>query len=178
MVNTIELLDKTVEDCDTVATCHYIQAEGNKNRRIWLGVPALVLNIVVGSVLVANLGAVISDDVKWATAILSLIVSLLVAVQTFFKFDDEERNHRQLGNDFNRISRCLARVKARWLDKTISDTQFNLDFESAMKEYETVCVQNERCPPSRSVVAKFMKTSQAKLLESSSQAASGPSASR
>src|SRR6185436_15623723 len=61
MVNTIELLDKTVEDCDTVATCHYIQAEGNKNRRIWLGVPALVLNIVVGSVLVANLGAVISD---------------------------------------------------------------------------------------------------------------------
>jgi len=89
MVKTIELLDQTVEHCDTVATCHYIQAEGNKNRRIWLGVPALLLNIVVGSVLVANLGAVMSDYLKWITAILSLIVSLLVAVQTFFKFDEE-----------------------------------------------------------------------------------------
>ena len=172
MVKTIELLDQTVEHCDFVTTCHYIQAEASKKRRIWVGVPALGLNIVIGSILVFNLGTVIPDYVKWITAIISLIVSLLVAVQTFFRFDEEERNHRQLGNDFSRISRHLARVKASWLDKTIPDKQLALDFESAMKEYETVCAQNEKCPPSRSVAEKIKKTLRAKLTESSSCIAS------
>lgn len=114
MDKTIELLDATVEQCDFVTTCHCIQAEGSKNRRIQIGLSALLLNVVIGSVLVADLGKIVPDSVKWITAIVALFVSLLVAIQTFFKFDEDEKKHRQLGNDFNRISRRLARLKASW----------------------------------------------------------------
>jgi hypothetical protein len=80
MEKTIELLDETVEHSDFVATCHYIQAEGNKRRRIQLGLPALLLNVIIGSVLVADIGKVIPDSVKWVTAFVALLVSLLVAM--------------------------------------------------------------------------------------------------
>ncbi len=158
MDKTIELLDATVEDCDFVATCHYIQAERNKNRRIQLGLPALLLNVVIGSVLVADLGKTVPDTLKWITAIIALVVSLLVAIQTFFKFDEDEKKHRQLGNDFNRISRRLARLKASWLDKSIPDTQLTTDFGSTMEEYETVCAENEKWPPSRAIAMKLKKS--------------------
>jgi hypothetical protein len=163
MDKTIELLDATVEDCEFVATCHYIQAEGNKNRRIQLGLPALLLNVLIGSVLVADLGEALPDPVKWIAAIVALIVSLLVAVQTFFKFDEDEKKHRQLGNEFNRITRRLARLKAGWADKTIADTQFTTDFTSTMEDYETVCAENEKCPPSRAVAFKLKKSWKGKI---------------
>jgi hypothetical protein len=158
MNKTLELVDTTADQCDFVATCHYIQAEGNKSRRTQLGVPALILNVLIGSVLVADLGKVIPDPVKWITAVVALIVSLLVALQTFFKFDEEERKHRQLGNDFNRVSRALAKIKASWLDTMITQNQFVAEFAKIMQEYETVCSENEKCPPSRTIAAKLKKS--------------------
>jgi hypothetical protein len=165
MDKSVELLDGTVEHCDFVSTCHYMQAEGNKYRRIQLGLPALVLNVLIGSVLVADIGKVIPDPIKWMTAIAALTVSLLVAIQTFFKFDEDEKTHRRLGNDFNRISRCLARLKAAWIDKTATGAEFARDFSATMDEYETVCAENEKCPPSRRIALKLKKSWKGKLVE-------------
>jgi len=158
MKHTIEFIETTGDECDFVATCHYIQAEGNKKRRIQLGLPAFILNLAIGSVLIADLGKIIPDPVKWIAAIISLIVSLLVGIQTFFKFDEEEKKHRELGNDFNKISRRLALLIAGWLDKTTPDAQLAADVGKIMEDYEVVCAENEKCPPARNIAMKLKKS--------------------
>jgi len=157
MENTIKILDDTINDCDFVATCHYIEAEGNKAQRIRYGVPSLVINIIVGSVLVADIGKIVPDAMKWIGAILALASSFLVAIQTFFGFDKAERGHRQLGNRFNRTSRALACLKAAFADKSLDAQEFAKRFELVMKEYEEVCKENEDTPPSRETALKLKK---------------------
>ncbi|MBM4132535.1 MAG: SLATT domain-containing protein [Nitrospira sp.] len=157
MEKTLELLDTTVSDCDFVATCHYVEAEGDKNQRIRYGVPSLVINIVVGSVLVADLGKIVPDAMKWIGALLALASSFLVGIQTFYGFEKAERGHRQLGNKFNRISRALACLKAAYVDKTLDVAEFAKRFELVMKEYEEVCKENEDTPPSRETALKLKK---------------------
>ena len=154
MENTLKLLDQTVEDCDVVATCHYIQAEDDRKNLVRFGLPSLIINVLVSSVLVADLGKIVPDPMKWITAILALVSAFLVGVQTFFGFPEKERGHRDLGNKFNRISRLLARLKASWLDKSIPDNEFAKGFGSVMEEYEEVCRANEATPPSREVALR------------------------
>lgn len=157
MENTIKILDETINHCDFVATCHYIEAEDNKSRRIRYGVPSLVLNIIVGSVLVADIGKIVPDAMKWIGAILALASSFLVGIQTFYGFDKAERGHRQLGNEFNRTSRALACLKAAFADKSLDAQEFAKRFELVMKEYEEVCKENEDTPPSRDTALKLTK---------------------
>jgi hypothetical protein len=155
MDSTAKLLDATVDDCDFVATCHYIQAEGDKLARIRYGLPSAIINVVVGSVLVADLGKVVPDTMKWITALLALVSTFLVGIQTFFNFQEKERGHRELGNRFNKIGRSLSRTKAVWLDKSITDAEFTKRFEAIMEEYEKVCEANEATPPSRNVALRL-----------------------
>ena len=54
MENTLKVLDETISQCDFVATCHYVEAETNKAQRLRFGVPSLVINIVVGSVVLTR----------------------------------------------------------------------------------------------------------------------------
>ena len=158
MENTLQFVDKTAEQCDTLSTCHYILAEKKKFGRFLLGISALILNVLIGSVLVANLGGVIPDHVKWIAAMIALLVSLLVALQTFFNFEEEEKKHRLMGNDFNRISRSLAHLRASWKDEAITKDGFGAAVDSVMEEYEKVCAENEKCPPSRKVATKLEKS--------------------
>ncbi len=146
-----------MSDCDFVATCHYVQAEGDRKQRIRYGVPSLVINIVVGSVLVADLGKIVPDAMKWIGALLALASSFLVGIQTFYGFEKAERGHRQLGNKFNRISRELACLKAAYADKTLDASELAKRFELVMKEYEEVCKENEDTPPSREIALKLKK---------------------
>ena len=155
MDSTVKLLDATVDECDFVATCHYIQAEGDKLARIRYGLPSAIINVVVGSVLVADLGKVVPDAMKWITALLALVSTFLVSIQTFFSFQERERGHRELGNQFNKIGRLLSRTKAAWLDKSITDAEFTKRFEAIMDEYDKVCEANEATPPSRNVALRL-----------------------
>jgi uncharacterized membrane protein len=157
MEHTIKILNKTIEHCDFVATCHYIEAEENKDKRIRYGVPSLVINIIVGSVLVADIGKIVPDVMKWIGAILALASSFLVGIQTFYGFDKVERGHRQLGNKFNRTSRALACLKAAFADKSLDAQEFAKRFELVMKDYEEVCKENEDTPPSRDTALKLKK---------------------
>lgn len=157
MENTIKVLDETISDCDFVATCHYVEAEWNKAQRLRYGVPSLVINIIVGSVLVADLGKIVPDAMKWIGALLALASSFLVGIQTFYGFDEAERGHRQLGNRFNRTSRSLACLKAAFADKTLDAAEFAKRFDLVMKEYEEVCKENEDTPPSRATALKLKR---------------------
>ena len=157
MENTIKVLDETINQCDFVATCHYIEAEANKSQRVRYGVPSLVINIVVGSVLVADLGKIVPDAMKWIGALLALASSFLVGIQTFYGFDKAERGHRQLGNKFNKTSRVLGCLKAAFADQTLDAQEFTKRFEQVMKEYEEVCKENEDTPPSRRIALKLKK---------------------
>jgi hypothetical protein len=155
MHSTVKLLDATVEECDFVATCHYVQAESDKGARIRYGLPSAIINVIVGSVLVADLGKVVPDAMKWITALLALLSTFLVSIQTFFSFQERERGHRELGNQFNSIGRQLSRAKASWLDKSINDAKFGERFETIMEDYEKVCKANEATPPSRAVALQL-----------------------
>ena len=116
--------------------------------------------------LVADLGKIVPDTMKWIGAILALVSSFLVAVQTFFGFQEKERGHRQLGNRFNKTSRLLTRLKAAWLDNTLAAEEFTKRFEAVMNEYEDVCKENEETPPSRDIALALKKK-----IESSGQKA-------
>ena len=157
MRNTLKILDETVSHCDFLATCHYVEAEADKAQRIRYGVPSLIINIVVGSVFVADLGKVVPDAMKWIGALLALASSFLVGMQTFYGFDKTERGHRQLGNKFNQTSRSLAYLKAAFTDTTLDAPEFTKRFELVMKEYEEVCKLNEDTPPSRATATKLKK---------------------
>lgn len=79
---------------------HYNAAERKRKYHRRLGVSIIVINVLLGSVLVAYLKDLIPALVKWGAAILALTAAVIASLTTFFKFQQEAEGHIHIADNF------------------------------------------------------------------------------
>lgn len=142
---TVEVLDKLRWNAHLGKHKHF--EAGNRGRRhhVTFGVPVVLINIALGSVLFAFLG---EDDVfpqwaKWGGAAFTLLAAGLGAIQTFFNFEKQYMEHRAVGNEYLGIARECERLLALFFDGLLPLQELSQNIERINVEYAKVNARSE-----------------------------------
>jgi hypothetical protein len=105
---------------------HDLAARRFAGRRRWLGVSAIVLAVVVGSSVFTSVGQQPSVWMQVTTGLLSILASLLAALQTFLDYEGRSQRHQLAASKYKAIIRELEEalstpdqqiaVDRQWLD--------------------------------------------------------------
>lgn len=142
---TVEVLDKLRWNAHLGKHKHF--EAGNRGRRhhVTFGVPVILINIALGSVLFAFLGdeGVFPQWGKWGGATLTLVAAGLGSVQTFFNFEKQYMEHRAVGNEYLGVARECERLLALYFDGLLSLQQLSESIERINAEYAKVNARAE-----------------------------------
>lgn len=142
---TVEVLDKLRWNAHLGKHKHF--EAGNRGRRhhVTFGVPVVLINIALGSVLFAFLGedGLFPQWAKWSGASLTLVAAGLGAVQTFFNFEKQYMEHRAVGNEYLGIARECERLLALYFDGLLTLQELSGSIESINVEYAKVNGRSE-----------------------------------
>ena len=133
----------------TSAYCHFSASDRLRRLELSLGVPVVIITVVLGSVLVANLRTALPEFVKWFGAILALIAAVLASVQTFFNPRTRHTTHKQIANRYVSLERRLELLLAGHSDGDVSVDQLSREAQSFVKEYDEINALTAECPTSR-----------------------------
>ena len=164
---TVEVLDKLRWNAHLGKHKHF--EAGNRGRRfhVWCGVPIVLINIALGSVMFTMLGnqQQIAAAVAWGGALLSLAAAGLGGVQTFFNFEKHCMEHRAVGNEYLSIARECERLLALHFDKLLPLAELSSSIERLNDAYTKVNARAEGLTVSPRDFAHAMRTQQKKKAE-------------
>lgn len=87
---------------------HFAAADRNRHYNSWFGVPVIIINLLLGSLLLASLlpgNNVISTWIGISGAILAFIAAVLSALQTLFHFQKRFESHSRIANQYLTVAR-------------------------------------------------------------------------
>ncbi len=120
---------------------HFSASLRRRNFHVLCGVPAVIINLVLGSVFFTLLEAELPDWGKWTGAVLALLAAALGGIQTFFDFKKVVAGHREVGNDYLALARECERLLALYHDKLLTLDQLAIELPRLNIEYSDI---NER----------------------------------
>jgi hypothetical protein len=142
---TVEVLDKLRWNAHLGKHKHF--EAGNRGRRfhVWCGIPIVLINVALGSVMFTMLGkqTPIETVVAWTGALLSLGAAALGGVQTFFNFEKNCNEHRAVGNEYLAIARECERLLALHFDSLLDLEALSKNIERLNDEYTKVNTRAE-----------------------------------
>lgn len=110
---TTDLLVRWRRNCLRSQVANYKAATLYSRNNYWLGIPTIVLAAVVGTSVFSTIGSNV-DDV-WGKIVvggISLLASVLAALQTFLKWGELAAKHRSTGAEYGSIKRQLDQMLA------------------------------------------------------------------
>lgn len=177
---TVEVLDKLRWNAHLGKHKHFEAASRGRRHHVRYGVPIVLINILLGSVLFAFLGV---DDAfpqwaKWSGAFLSLVAAALGGIQTYFNFEKEYMEHRAVANEYLGIAREAERLLALYFDdllalQMLSDhiERVNAKYAEVNSRAEALIVREEEYQAALAVQEK-KKKNETSLLERYTKSAS------
>lgn len=126
---------------------HYNAADWKDGLNLWFGAPAMVINVVVGSLLIGLLSETFPNEAKWWAAVAVLVAAVLTAVQTFFNFQKQAEGHRRIASRYlilaNDCSSLLALLESGNTPKNIIERMDALSIR-----YNEITQDSDACPVS------------------------------
>lgn len=122
---------------------HFAAARRSKNLNNWLGVPAVIINIVLGSVFFVAVSAEIPNIFKWVSAFLALAGALLGGIQTFFRFSKAYEGHHRVANQYTAVVRESENLECLFLDDLIAVKDFADKANELHRQYQEITRQAE-----------------------------------
>lgn len=113
---------------------HYNAADRKQRYHDRLGVAVITINVVLGSGLVAMLGAQTADAVKWSGAALSLVAALCAAYQKFFGLQQAITGHRRVAGCYLELADEAQNLLASFCDGMVSDVQLGKSRDALQKK--------------------------------------------
>lgn len=117
---------------------HFYASLRRRALHIWCGVPAIVINLLLGSVFFTLLQAELPDWGKWLAAALAFLAAALGGIQTFFDFKRQAAGHRDVGNDYLEVARECERLLALVEDKLMTLDQLAAELPRLNRLYADV----------------------------------------
>jgi len=120
---------------------HFYASLRRRHLHIGFGLPAVIINLLLGSVFFTLLQAELPDWGKWLGAVLALVAAALGGIQTFFDFNKKCSGHREVGNDYLELARECERLLAMYQDGLMPLQQLAAELPRLNAEYADI---NER----------------------------------
>lgn len=100
---------------------HYESAKPLSARHFLIGIPTLILSVVVGSTIFAQLGNEEANTiVQIGAGIISLIAGVLAALQTFLSYESRAESHRNIGARCGILRREIDEILASFDENELS----------------------------------------------------------
>ena len=138
--NTLQRIRELRVDALYEKKKHYNAADRKAKYNLWFGIPNLVANVIVSSVLFALLAyrGSFAPIMIWIGAILSLITGILGGLQTFFKYPKVVEGHRAIASRFLAIAKECRRIEAYILDEQMDPQALHEQLERLGRTYDDV----------------------------------------
>jgi hypothetical protein len=154
---TLVLLDKLRDNSHLGKHKHFAAADRCRYYNTYLGAPAIIINVALGSLLFANLSEQIPTPMKWMGAFLALIAAMLSALQTFFNLQKSFEAHRRVANQYLAVARECERLICLFEDKQVSLSDLSQKIEELNNRYNAVNGEAESFPTNASDYEKAQK---------------------
>lgn len=102
---------------------HFNAADRKRRARLWLNLPVVVINTVLGSLLMTILEESSPDVFKWIAATLAIAAAILSAVSTFLDLAKQVEGHRRVGNKYLAVAKQSQRLLAYEADGLIDNAE-------------------------------------------------------
>ena len=142
--SVLVLLRTLKENARISKNSHFYASLRRRHLHVLYGLPAVVINLLLGSVFFTLLQAELPDWGKWLGTILALVAAGLGAVQTFFDFNKQCAGHREVGNDYLELARECERLLALLDDGLITLQQLAAELPRLNEEYADINERAER----------------------------------
>jgi branched-subunit amino acid transport protein len=112
MENGTALLKTWLKRARESAFAHYAEAQRCSIRHYFVGIPACVLSAIVATTVFASLDAsqTIDTNYKIVIGMISVITSVLTALQTFLRFSEKADQHRSIAGKYSSIRRRIEQI--------------------------------------------------------------------
>lgn len=117
---------------------HFNAADRKQQWNVRLGLPVVLINIIVGSLLFAIISDEVPDWGKWTGAFLALIAAACSGVQTFFSYPKIIEGHRNVANRYLSVAKESARIIAYFEDNQIDIADLRKQLEELAHTYDQV----------------------------------------
>lgn len=107
----LSLIDELRSDAKLGKSKHFNASRRKLQWHNTLGIPVIVINVFIGTVIVALMsGDASNTPLSIVSAILAFLAACLSALQTFFNFQRAAEGHSAIGNRYLNISRQCKKV--------------------------------------------------------------------
>ena len=109
MVTILEQAESYRRFAQRKSNAHYLLAEKNKHKHIWLGVFVTLFSTIVGTTIFATITKTTTTDktIQIVTGLLSVTAAVLSAFQTFFRFSEISHQHKNAATSYEAVRRKL-----------------------------------------------------------------------
>lgn len=142
--HTVEIIDKLRSNAHIGKHSHFEASKRGRHFHVVVGLPIVVINVLLGSLLFALVKDTLPDWSKWVGGIFSLVAAMLGAMQTFFNFKGDYEGHRSVGNQYLSIARECERLLAFYFDGNITLKQLCEKVDSLNERYQKVNAEAEK----------------------------------
>jgi len=99
---------------------HFNAADRKRKYRLWLNIPVIIINILLGGSLIFTLLKEASPEVaKIGAAIFSFLAAIMVGISIFFNFSKQVEGHNKVGNKYLKVVRGCDHLLALFTDDLI-----------------------------------------------------------
>ncbi|MCF6459153.1 SLATT domain-containing protein [Pseudoalteromonas sp. MMG024] len=122
---------------------HYASAEYYSNKHYWLGIPSMALGVIVGTAVFASFETEATGAFKIALGLISILASVLTALNTFLDFSSKAEKHRTAAAGYSSIRKTLERIKTS--EQNYINT-FDNEMEKLQKELDALADKSPNPP--------------------------------
>ncbi|BBB30214.1 SLATT domain-containing protein [Neptunomonas japonica] len=145
----INLLDELRTDAKLGKDKHFNASRRKMKLHNWVGIPVIVINVLIGTVIVSLLSDGTADQwIGISSAVLAFMAASLSALQTFFNFHKAAEGHSSVGNRYLKISRNCKKVLRKHQDIPFSPEDLWKQAEAIQSEYLEINTESEAFPTS------------------------------
>lgn len=131
-----------------------------KNRT---GLPAILINVTLGSVLFADLSNAVPDYIKWLSAFLAFAAALLSGFQTFFNYQKRFEMHSKFGNEMLNIEHKLYKLYQKFKLEKIGIDDALTQYDQLDDHYQSIINESSAFPTQQKDFESALKTKNLKM---------------
>jgi len=145
---TVRFLEEICRNASLSKYRHFYAASRNKRLNNLIGVPVVIINIALGSVLFFALSEDLPTIIKWTGAFLALGAATCSGIQTFFNFSCQFEGHRAIANKYLKIAYECQGLLSRYRDGLIKLEQLSSQLKDIQHIYNLTNEEAEVFPTS------------------------------
>lgn len=125
---------------------HFAAADRKARYHHWLGVPALLINVLLGSALFGMFKTNLPEYAPLIGGLCAFLAAALGGMQTLFHFKDSAQGHRGVANKYLALARRCEAVLAGYFDGEVNLQELNRRLSELNESYVEVNKEAESLP--------------------------------